>query len=59
MPLDVEPAEGGTIRIESGGQRPTAVVLGPLELMVETGPLYVSHFATCPDADGFRKRDNG
>lgn len=51
MPLDPEPVRGGNVRLEKG----TAHVLGPLEADAEPR-LYVSHFATCPQAASHRKR---
>ena len=60
MPVDAEPATGGTIRIEQrGGPKPLARVLTKAEL-ARTGfgaaTLRTSHFATCPQADQWRTR---
>lgn len=50
-PLDVEPAEGGTWRVDNG------VMLHVPE--AERAPdqtLYTSHFSSCPDADKHRRK---
>lgn len=58
MPLDPDPTDDGNVRLEgrftpSGAE--AATVLGPLEAELED-ELYLSHFATCPDADEWRRR---
>lgn len=60
MPVEVDPADDGNVRVDldrhtASGAHP-ATVLGPLEREIEDGPLYLSHFATCPDADEWRNR---
>jgi hypothetical protein len=53
MPIDVDPVEWGNLifvgpdLVAAIGQ-PTLLDPGP------TGDRYVSHFATCPDADDWR-----
>jgi hypothetical protein len=52
-PVDAEPAENGNIWIgEDGIGR--VVAKGNYETVCV--PLYISHFATCPDAAKFRKK---
>lgn len=60
MPVDRVPSDDGNVRVDysrytPSGARP-AEVLGPLEVQIEPGPLHLSHFATCPDADDWRNR---
>lgn len=60
MPLDPEPVDGGNValgvpnRYDAEGNV-IATVLGPLEIEAADEPLYVTHFATCPDADRWRR----
>lgn len=60
MPIDPKPAADGNVRLTQVGNAPhdtiKATVLGPLELTAEEGPLYKTHFATCPDGPSWRKR---
>lgn len=51
-PLDAQPSEQGSVRI---GENETGTVV-PKEDRVEGEPLYLSHFATCPNAKTFRKK---
>ena len=55
MPVDAEPSPTGNIRLtETGGE-----VLGKKaaeEARLNGTPLYLSHYATCPDAAKYRKR---
>jgi hypothetical protein len=56
MPVDAEPVENGTITLLPGPYRrePVAVIVqGPG--LIPQG-LRTSHFATCPDADEWRRR---
>jgi len=53
MPLDPEPAMDGNVFLDEQGR--ANVVAGPLEVPVGTR-LYVSHYATCPDAERWRGR---
>lgn len=47
MPLDAEPTDAGNVSLVNG----VAYVGEQLALP----PCYTSHFATCPDAPGWRK----
>lgn len=61
MPVDLHPtpaADGGNVAVDTdrhtaSGAHP-ATVLGPLEVELHDGPLRLSHFVTCPDADAWR-----
>ena len=55
-PIDPEPVENGNIGITRSkpGDRLTAAVLSKARRAEWTGPLYVSHFSTCPEAARFR-----
>ena len=62
MPLDPDPVDGGNIiltgrtrRTKRGGMAPEVKYAADGALFV-TDPVYVSHFATCPQADEHRKR---
>lgn len=50
IPLDAEPVEGGNIELRDG----IATIYG--QAIFGTEALYVSHFATCPDAAEHRSR---
>lgn len=53
IPLDPNPVDNGNIVVDGN----TAEVVGPLEAIARgAGQLYVSHFATCPDANHHRNR---
>lgn len=57
MPVDADPREDGNVTIEQPSDPrdpPSAIMLikGPRPPM----PRYVSHFATCPDADFYRRK---
>lgn len=64
MPLDPEPVVGGNIeytgrtrRTRNGGMAPeVSYVPTQGSLIPEDTPRYVSHFATCPNAQEHRKR---
>jgi hypothetical protein len=49
MPLDAEPTEDGNVKIVGG-----FAVVGGLQLL-DPGPRYTSHFATCPNAAQHRR----
>jgi hypothetical protein len=49
MPLDAEPVENGNVVLEGNVAR----VVGPN--VPVSGPRYVSHFATCPNAGEHRR----
>lgn len=51
MPLDAEPAENGNINLVGG----VAKVVKPGEMLPGI-PLYLSHFATCPNSVMHRKK---
>ena len=51
MILDGEPSDKGNVTIDENGQ--ARVVSTPLDGSAR----YLSHFATCPDAKRFRRRD--
>lgn len=56
MPLDPTPNAKGNVYLEPGV--PTATVFGNLQADARkalAGRLYLSHFATCPDADDHRR----
>lgn len=62
-PLDAEPPENGNLQITGlshpePGRRalPLVRVLGPIETELAGEPLYLSHFATCPQADKHRSK---
>jgi hypothetical protein len=55
MPVDADPADNGNIELlPRAGAAPEAVVHAQPP-MLATG-LYLSHFATCPDRDRWRKK---
>lgn len=58
IPLDPEPYTGpepsGLFRLD--GRVPTAIAVPPGAL--EAGPVYRSHFATCPNAALHRRNDD-
>lgn len=55
MPIDPEPSAAGTILLRPQIDRKTLAIVGvPTEAFLGE-PRYVSHFATCPDADRHRR----
>jgi len=58
MPIDPEPHPEGNIRLQEldDGIAPIAHVLDALDASMTSEPLYRSHFATCPEADEFRRK---
>lgn len=58
IPLDAEPVEDGNVQIigENEEGEPVVAFLRQDALLPPVGPLYVSHFATCPDAQEHRKK---
>lgn len=50
MPLDAVPVATGNVTVEDG----YATVHAAIGLFVAPGPRYVSHFATCPQANQHR-----
>lgn len=57
MPLDPEPRPDGNIRMqtEAGEQIAYYDKKSETESLFDTGPRYVSHFATCPESREWRK----
>jgi hypothetical protein len=60
MPIDAEPSADGRFRKErvdvvDGNQHRIVHFVRDDELEANTAPLYLSHFATCPDADQHRR----
>jgi hypothetical protein len=55
MPVDAAPTEKGNVELAPGslGRGVVATVLTGPSLL--GGPLYTSHFATCPDGPAWRK----
>lgn len=64
MPVDAEPTEGGTVLLENRQGHIRATVYpdaGTQRALLnpETRKrLHASHFATCPDANAWRRRDH-
>jgi hypothetical protein len=59
MPVDAEPADDGNILADLVAGMGVVVPASELEYMKEATPdepFYRSHFSTCPDADGWRRR---
>jgi hypothetical protein len=50
IPIDAEPVDNGNIRLGRDDDGLVAIYAGE-----GPGTRYVSHFATCPDRDGWRK----
>lgn len=58
IPLDPDPVDDGNVVLSaavSPGQAPTAIVLPVGQPTLDDDPRYVSHFATCPNADTHRR----
>lgn len=58
-PIEWEPAPDGTIGIvrpAEGGKMAQAAVLSKARRATWTEPLYRTHFASCPDAEWFRRQ---
>jgi hypothetical protein len=60
MPVDAEPnTRGNIVLLERGTEPPRATFPDAGELgrrRVEGEPVWISHFATCPNAGGHRRR---
>lgn len=54
MPVDPEPVEGGNLLLALDDP-PVARVVDPAQLVIDDGQRFVSHFATCPNADEHRR----
>lgn len=57
MPVDAEPDPAGLFVLEGMAGELVAHKAGPLD-GAAGGELYTSHFATCPDGDQWRQRDD-
>lgn len=55
MPVDAEPVADGNLELDVRTDPPLAIVHGQPTL--DGGPRYVSHFATCPNADRHRQQN--
>lgn len=55
MPVDKEPHPEGTIRLREHNGTYFSKVLKADEARTHQGPLYRSHFATCENANRFRR----
>ena len=56
-PIDPEPVENGNIELFTGEDgRPMGRVVTDASDRLFTPPLHLSHWATCPDADEWRKK---
>lgn len=57
MPLDADPTPAGTFVVADRDRDALRVsYVAPDALLIDDPPRYVSHYATCPDADRWRKR---
>jgi hypothetical protein len=57
MPLDPEPTEDGNVYVlRHDGGTPVVKVVATPDKIPEGFHRYKSHFATCPDADDWRKK---
>ena len=54
MPVNRDPVENGNLVLEEQDGRPP-IARKPDELLDRDLPRYVSHFATCPNAEEFRR----
>lgn len=52
IPVDPDPTDNGNVELVDGLDRPTAIVHAQPPLAAP--PMRLPHFATCPDADGWR-----
>lgn len=52
IPIDANPVPDGTLIVDGD----VAYLLGSLGLEDYSGPRYQTHFATCPDAKGWRRK---
>jgi hypothetical protein len=57
MPVDADPVPDGNLVLSgtAEGVDPVVLVVDPRAQMIDSPPHYVSHFATCPNADQHRK----
>jgi len=54
MPVDAEPSADGNVELVEDAGTMRATVHGQATL--DAGPLHLSHYVTCPDADSWRGR---
>ncbi len=54
MPVDAEPSADGNVELVDDAGTMRATVHGQATL--DAGPLHLSHYVTCPDADSWRGR---
>jgi hypothetical protein len=52
IPIDAEPCKDGNISLYNE----MAIVMDMREIAFYDGPLYTSHFVTCPQADEYRSK---
>jgi hypothetical protein len=57
MPVDPEPVVDGNVHLDRRQNPPLAQVIGSAPTLYDEEPadVYVSHFATCPNADRHRR----
>jgi hypothetical protein len=58
MPVDDQPVPDGNLVLSDptpGAYAPVAAAFDPQQLLIDDPPRFVSHFATCPQADQYRK----
>lgn len=55
IPLDTEPSDGGNLVLDDGR---ALIYDHTTSNEMFAPPLYVSHFATCPQADRWRRRES-
>lgn len=56
MPIDPDPVTDGNLVLTYPSPGAVlAIVVDPDQLSIDDSPRYVSHFATCPNADQHRK----
>lgn len=55
MPIDAQPVPDGNVLVDDGARGLVATVVPAGQVTFDDRPLYVSHFATCPDADTHRR----
>lgn len=56
MPLDLAPTDAGNIALAYGGTVAVTLTAAEVDAADTSVPRYVSHFATCPDADAWRSK---
>lgn len=62
MPLDLEPSPTGNVQLGLVGGEEIAIVVGPADAVAAQASgeqLYLSHFATCPNAAQHRRPTAG